>query len=185
MGDSAERARAARALLRQRTLALLQALELAWPDADAAGGAAGVDSALYGKVAGRIGLRVQNLAGQLRSLLHAIDAEQPAELCLRGYAAVELACRPLFEECLALRQGLAGRAAGIDGEICRFADRLMDDLCSDADIGWRRFTVLATGESYTRVSDVIRVRFPAVSVWDLPVLAHELGHHAVHRLEAP
>ena len=130
-------------------------------------------------------LRVENLARQLDGLGAALEAGQPLDGCWAGYDALSLACEPLFDECLVIRQGAAARREGLDDGICNLADHLLAEICSDADISWRRFTVLATGESYTHVSDVIRVRFPQVSLWDLPVVAHELGHHASLRLEQP
>ena len=40
----------------------------------------------------------------------------------------------------------------------------------------------APGEYVDLLSDVIRVRFPGGSVWDLPIAVHELGHFAAGRL---
>lgn len=168
-----------RAVLGARIGALRRALRLAWPEA------AGDDAALYERVAPRMSLRVENLARQLDGLGAALEAGQPLDGCWAGYDALSLACEPLFDECLVIRQGAAARREGLDDGICNLADHLLAEICSDADISWRRFTVLATGESYTHVSDVIRVRFPQVSLWDLPVVAHELGHHASLRLEQP
>jgi len=35
----------------------------------------------------------------------------------------------------------------------------------------------ATGDSFTGLSNIIRVRFPEFGVWSLPIVAHEFGHY--------
>ncbi|MBP0455716.1 hypothetical protein J5Y04_40275 [Kitasatospora sp. RG8] len=81
----------------------------------------------------------------------------------------------LFEETLALMEGAALRKAGLDGG-CLLADRLADEISVLTPENWNAFTVLDTDEFYAGSTRVIRVRFPADSFWDLPVVAHEFGH---------
>ena len=174
-----------RELFRTRVGALAGALQRAWPRGTGYAGDGSVEADLHTWVAARVRLRVENLQGQVAALEAALDGGQRLDLCWRGYEAATLACEPLFEECLAVRQGVIAREAQLDSGICAIADRLLAEICEDADISWRRFTVLGAAEAYTHLTDVIRVRFPDLSVWDLPVAAHELGHHAAMKLERP
>ena len=39
-------------------------------------------------------------------------------------------------------------------------------------------------DSYSDFVPIIRMRFPAAGLWDVPVLAHELGHHVAYRISS-
>jgi hypothetical protein len=84
--------------------------------------------------------------------------------------------RPLIQECLALMEGVLVRQQGLDHGLCAIADNLLYDLSDKAGIYWRRFTVLDEGEYFGHMAQIIRLRFPEESVWNLPVAAHEFGH---------
>ena len=103
----------------------------------------------------------------------------------RRYESIEAACRPLFRECLALTEGTASRRGEprLDRGLCDIADALLDDLSYQTDVPWGRFTILATGEAYGEMADIIRLRFPQISIWDLPVAAHEFGHFLALRIQ--
>ncbi len=83
----------------------------------------------------------------------------------------------VMEECLVLVTGCADRAMGYDDGYCTLADALVDELVARTPVGhWSSFTVVGRNEQYSRASRVIQVRFPPSSIWQLPVVAHELGH---------
>lgn len=82
----------------------------------------------------------------------------------------------LFEEILALVEGAALRAASFDDGYCHVADAMLDEIVRKTDVPWGAFTVLGSREFYARSTRVIRVRYPSRSFWELPVVAHELGH---------
>ena len=62
-------------------------------------------------------------------------------------------------------------------------DGLLYELKSRCGVSWDRFTILAEGELYHELAGVIRLRFPALDVWHLPVAAQLLGHMAAPALE--
>jgi hypothetical protein len=129
----------------------------------------------------RIAVRFKVLLGQSRnSVLQLRDG-------LRGDASLEQGwldlheirseSAPLFAECLALVEGGLVRAIKLDRGLCRVADALLEELSRLTEGNWERFTVLDEGEYFNDLAAVIRLRFPDVSVWSLPVAAHEFGHY--------
>jgi hypothetical protein len=109
------------------------------------------------------------------ALLEAIRDGKDLRACWRSYVAMDSELRSLLDECVSLLQGTMDRQAGLDDGICDIADALLEHLCHLADAAWRRFTVLGS-EYLTERTGVVRVRFPAASIWDLPLIAHEFGH---------
>jgi hypothetical protein len=96
--------------------------------------------------------------------------------CWRRVIAIDTGLRPLLDECLALLQGTLVRRPGYDDGICGIADAMLEHLGDRADIQWRRFTVLGDSTHMNKRTGVVRVRFPAATIWDLPFVAHEYGH---------
>ena len=89
---------------------------------------------------------------------------------------------PLFRECRRLIEGIFVRHVGLDEGVCAIADRLLDTLSDRCDIPWGRFCVLDEGESFSSVAAIIRLRFPEVSIWSVPIAAHEFGHFVSQEL---
>src|ERR1700722_15724712 len=88
----------------------------------------------------------------------------------------------LVAKCLALTEGAIARSKEIDGGMCDIADVLLDELERSADLGWKRFTLPAVGESFSNLEQIIRIRFPSRDIWSLPVAAHEFGHFAARKM---
>jgi hypothetical protein len=116
--------------------------------------------------------RERALAGLLRDLDDGVDLEQ----CWIAYRDVQSGAAPLYRECLAFLEGALARRDGLDEGLCEIADHLLEMLSRLSDARWERFTLLADGEFYGEMAEIIRLRFPEVSVWNLPVAAHEFGH---------
>lgn len=89
--------------------------------------------------------------------------------------------RELLAECLAFRVGELTRAAGLDDGLCAIADHLLVWYSMKAEVFWNRLTILDEAELANRLTQIIRLRFPA-SIWDLPFAAHEFGHFLGTRL---
>ncbi|HKQ75489.1 MAG TPA: hypothetical protein VJ810_17450 [Blastocatellia bacterium] len=128
----------------------------------------------------RVGVRFDKLLSQQRTQISEVRKQasnnQPNQKCWENFRQLDMDCRSLFEECLTFIQGALARADGVDDGMCLLADNLLDDLAAWADVGWRRFTLLARGELYRDTAEIIRIRFPEVSIWGLPLMAHEFGH---------
>jgi len=137
--------------------------------------------ALDAHLRGRVGPRFDKLLSQqlatVKKLEQQVSNGQPLAACWHSYDDLDRECNALFEECLGFVQGALARKSGVDGGLCRLADDLLDDLAAWSDVGWRRFTLLATAEFYREIAGLIRISFPVVSLWDLPIVAHEFGHY--------
>jgi len=91
----------------------------------------------------------------------------------------------LVKECLAFLQGALARSAGVDGGVCALADHLLRELVARTEISWARLTIPAEAEFVDLTAHIIRLRFPQLGVWRLPLMAHEFGHVVVSALEVP
>lgn len=108
-------------------------------------------------------------------LLGVARTSKDLRACWRSFIVLDTNLRSLLDECVSLLHGTMDRRSGLDDGICDIADTLLEHLCDLADVTWRRFTVLGS-EYLTERTGVVRVRFPAASIWDLPFLAHEFAH---------
>lgn len=128
---------------------------------------------------------------QIRMGTHLARGIRQADLALQhakpggGYAAdvwaevhaLRWEVDELLQECLVLVKGSAERELGFDDGYCALADALVDELVARTPVGhWSSFTVVGRNDQYSRASRVIQVRFPATSIWQLALVAHELGH---------
>ncbi|HEX6209075.1 MAG TPA: hypothetical protein VF058_12055 [Actinomycetota bacterium] len=88
-----------------------------------------------------------------------------------------------FRESLAFMQGALARREGLDRGLCRIADSMLLEVSGRARVAWNRLTILDQAEFVQDLSQIIRIRFPEVSVWSLPIATHELGHFVAPRIE--
>ena len=142
-----------------------------------------LDARLRERIRVRIGFLIDQELTALKTLRAGLDGNAAARPEQWGrFSVIRSACRPLFRECLALIEGTSTRRAGMDRGLCAIADALLDDLSHRSDIPWGRFTILDTGESFGEMAEIIRLRFPQTTLWDLPVVAHEFGHFLAPRI---
>ena len=88
----------------------------------------------------------------------------------------------LVDELVALLMTRLLRTSGLDSGTFQAAESLVAELTSLT--GVPRLVLGHTQESesvdYTRAK--VSLRFPGSRVWDLPIVSHEFGHHAVREL---
>lgn len=130
------------------------------------------------------------LFSERRSQLDAVRTllQNPGDGLGPGWSFLRMARQDnvrLLRECLAFLQGALLRSAGMDGGVCELADHLLGELRARTEIPWSRLTILAEGELIELSTEIVRLRFPQVGVWRLPLMAHEFGHLVVSELEAP
>lgn len=128
-------------------------------------------------------LQILEKYDSLKNLQADVEQDQPLATCWSLFVPIRQDCVPLFRECLAFIQGAMTRRTGLDGGLCRIADALLDNLGRRAGISWEFFTILAEGESYADMAQIIRLRFPEVSIWNLPIACHEFGHYVAKELK--
>lgn len=115
--------------------------------------------------------------------LDRLDQKKPLETIWAKVSDTRRECVPLFQECLALAQAAFIRGTWVDRigaegdpSLCQLADGLLEEVNDKSPVTWKGFTLLDDKEFIARASDIIRVSFPEVSLWNLPVAAHEFGH---------
>ena len=110
--------------------------------------------------------------------------------------------RPIQREGMEFLGGLLVYLAELDHEpaiitktqegpsICDLADGLLHSYARRTGVNWSARTVLGRNPFLETSTEVIRVRFPDWSLWNLPLMAHEFGHvtalatPAFHRYKA-
>lgn len=137
-----------------------------------------LDPSLRRRVEIRLGTEVARHRREVEALQQGFQTgERHLADSWAGLHALELEVDALVEECLVLLHGSALRTLDLDDGYCILADALIDELVSRTPLGhWSSFTVLGRSEHFRRTSRAIRIRYPGASLWDLPVVAHELGH---------
>jgi len=102
----------------------------------------------------------------------------------KNYRRINKACNDLFGECLAISIGKAIRDLALDADAFEIVERLLGQLGEALQVPWPHVATLADAEFFSTASQVIRIRFPAFTVWDFPVAAHEFGHFVGPRLQS-
>lgn len=127
---------------------------------------------------------IQTRKEALSALRARIDGDAAPDACWRELRRWRARSTEVLEQCFAYIEGALTREHAIAAELCELADGLLDDLSERSLVPWSRFTVLASSEYTDRLARVVRLRFPEVSVWSLPIAAHEFGHQVFRRLPA-
>ena len=123
-------------------------------------------------------------ADELAALRRDVNAGGDLAACWERYRESRRRSVTLARELLAFVEGAYSRHAGLDLGLLRIAEALLTDLSRRLELGWDPLVVLAEAEFYGEEAQIIRLRFPDVSVWNLTVAAHEFGHFAGPRLSA-
>jgi hypothetical protein len=136
-----------------------------------------VQAALRDRVSARFDTELTRLQKRIETLQAAAARNgQPAAASWRDLRVLQADAARLFEEVLAFVQGALVREQNLDDGICALTDALLDDLAAASDVPWGRFTLLATSEFFRDAAEIIRIRFPDPSLWNMPFAAHEFGH---------
>jgi hypothetical protein len=119
----------------------------------------------------------------------ALDGNMPPQEVWTALTRAEGHNRLLQREALEFLGGLLIRYRRLDSEpqplthgttagpsICALADRLLRGLARRTGIPWTARTVLGREPFLAPETEVIRVRFPDWSLWNLPLMGHEFGH---------
>lgn len=137
------------------------------------------------RVVARFEAELEQVADRARDLRADLARPgQPYAPSWQRLATLQREARELFAEFLAFVHGALARASGLDGGVCALTDALLGDLESSADVHWRRITVPDTHEYLKDTAQIIRIRFPEMSLWSVPFAAHEFGHFVGPELKA-
>jgi len=144
-----------------------------------------IDYDLRERVRVRFAMLIKKQQGALDKLCEEIKDDVALDACWDSFRYIRLGCEPLFRECLAFLHGSLVRTAGLDEGLCGIADALLDDLSKRTGVPWGRFTLLAEKEFFGDMAEIVRLRFPEISIWSLPIAAHEFGHFVGPKIEVP
>jgi hypothetical protein len=119
--------------------------------------------------------KVLNDTHKLIDELDRLAAQPTANGLLQQQSLLEKQTRAanLFGEILTLRTIEAVRSSG--GPLCLWADQLLRQLANST-MPIPLLTTVADSEFFGVASRIIRMRYPATSIWDLCILGHEFGH---------
>ena len=137
--------------------------------------AAGFDDGLYARVQGRLDELRRDSESELDQAEAALEGKGEV---WEHLAQARKSSTLLFRESFAFVEGALWRQAQLDGGLCALADKLLDSLDSDHELNWRGLTVMGEGSFYGDAAEVIRLRYPELTIWHLPVAVHEFGHFA-------
>ncbi|MEV6349209.1 hypothetical protein [Actinoplanes sp. NPDC051851] len=70
-------------------------------------------------------------------------------------------------------------------DVTAAAERLLDTVVDTTGIDHGALLSMAGAERFERLVGLIRIRFPDVGVWGLPILVHEVGHLVADALPGP
>lgn len=90
--------------------------------------------------------------------------------------------RPVVAEVQAYVQGVLYRRAGLDNGVGAIAHRMLNDIAARAGVGRQVLIAVGEAEFIVHPFSMIRMRQRDATVWRLPILVHELGHHIAHNL---
>jgi hypothetical protein len=95
------------------------------------------------------------------------------------------ACAQLLDEALLYLQAVHSRGSDSGPGLCEIADQLFSEIAANVPyIAWKGYSVFSAEDSYDKLSDVIRVRYPIGAAWDIPVSVHEFGHYLSDKILA-
>ena len=138
-------------------------------------------------VSGRL---FQMLSRQVYQLdqIHSSPPDQPPTLDFwQQAAAAQQASLPLKREALEFLGGLLVRYRSLSSRlhppgispppsICSLAEHQLEQLVLRTGVNWKTLIVPGPDAFVATDTEIIRVRFPDWSVWNLPLMAHEFGH---------
>jgi hypothetical protein len=124
---------------------------------------------------------LSSLDGSVSGLDQSDNASKLAA-CWAELSRLRGLCLPLFGECLAfaagpLLRGVYPRGGSLDNGLCRIADEMLEEISVPTELVWSRQTILSETEFLGDIAQIVRIRFPVTSIWDLPVAVHEFGHY--------
>ncbi len=128
----------------------------------------------YGPFARKLQGDIKRAIGELDTLIG--DSGNRIRLSQRRFSRLRDRAGNLFGEAFTLRLVGFIRETNADDGMCGVADKLLAELARLVTLEMQHLTTLAESEFFGTSTRVIRLRYPSVSIWDLPVLAHEFGH---------
>lgn len=136
-----------------------------------------VDPILYEKLGVRFAELVKVQEKDINDLINALSDRTKIRKNWNKFSKINSECSSLFGEVLAFHVGLFMRQSEMEENIYSIADGLCGYLSHQSQVKKTILTVPGTEDTFTGMTNLIRMRFPDFSIWSLPVVAHEFGHY--------
>lgn len=138
-------------------------------------------------VSGRLFQMLSRQVYQLDQIKTGAPGRPPGLEFWQQAAAARQAGLPLKREALEFLGGLLLRYRGLTSRlhspgdspppsICSLAEHQLERLVVRTGVSWKTLIVPGPDAFVASDTEIIRVRFPDWSVWNLPLMAHEFGH---------
>ena len=129
-----------------------------------------------------LGVEVEERLTELRLIEKTVNEaeganEEKLSKAWLAYAKWSATCVKVFKDYVDLVRGVLLRDSGLDNDLCRIADKLVEQSGKWKDYEWGSFTI-PTSDDHGDVSSLrlVRIGFPEWSVWALPLTMYEIGH---------
>lgn len=120
------------------------------------------------------------IALQIANCLRRIDDEAVDDATL--HAILDSTVRPVVSEVQAYLNAVLYRRAGLDNGVGAIAHWMLNDIAVRAGVERQVLLSIGDAERIDHTFGMIRMRHQDGSVWRLPILVHELGHHVARNL---
>jgi hypothetical protein len=117
---------------------------------------------------------------QITNCLKQIDGEGVDCTTLRDILDTDV--RPVVTEVHAYLHAVLYRQAGLDNGVGAVAHWMLNDIAARAGVDRQVLLSIGEAELIDHTFGMIRMRHQDASVWRLPILVHELGHHVARNL---
>src|SRR6266436_3981874 len=115
-----------------------------------------INSTLYERARNSLVNEIKKQSDSLKYVRKQFENDLALETCWASFRGAREQCLPVFRECLAYLEGVLARNAAVDDGICEIADAMLDALSHRVTIPWQRFTILAEGEFFAGMAQIIR-----------------------------
>jgi hypothetical protein len=125
---------------------------------------------------------IKDLHRQLDRYIRAAAEPEP-RFDWRSLSDTEEKCAGIFREVLTFQRRDGGRVLQ-DDSAAMLARELVRELATALRLGEPPPIAPDVDDSFSDNVESIRLRYPPAGIWDVPVVAHELGHFVAYRLTA-
>jgi hypothetical protein len=139
-----------------------------------------VQTELHKRMSIRFSLLIEARRSEIANLKQALSENAAPDKRWKDLEKIEADCEDVFGETLAFLGGIYLRDAKLDQAMCQIADGLCSYLSEKTQIHDGLLTIPAQQDSFTGLTNLIRMRFPDFSLWGLPIMGHEFGHYLVN-----
>jgi hypothetical protein len=155
----------------------LQAIESAKPKDDGARGNRSLHETVGASLSNRLATHIAELSAKRTKIVNGTATASVWSLVNAR------ACSELLDEALLYLQAAHSRQSDSTRDLCEIVDQLFGEIGNSIPyISWKSYSVFSAEDSFDKLTDVIRVRYPISAAWDIPITVHEFGHYVSDKI---